>query len=286
MYKLDLFLSDNGIFTLGQRMPSDDLSTGAAITAPFSQNGGGAFDGLGEERAASGVYTLTKTYRIWFATQAERVSHFQDLRELKGKRGKLIRNWDDGNSEYVTARVVRVSAERTLDDIRSLECTVEFEVYSAYWHGDYTGVWTFDDGEYFDIGLNFDSGADIVTLNTSPKNMTITMLGNDICNDPVINVTAGSADITAIEIKNTTAGHLAELDYTGTITAGEVLSIDCGAYTVQNDGTDDDANFALGTTHAINEWFRLAPGANTIVVTFTGGSTDSTIDFDYYEAYA
>ena len=286
MYKLDLFLSGLGIFTLGQRMPSNDLSTGIATTVPFPLLAGGGFDALGTEQASSGVYSLTKSYLIYFATQAERISHFEDLRELKGKRGRLIRKWDDGASQYVTARVLGVKAERGIDNRHSLECEVEFEVYSAYWHGGFTGVWTFDDGEYFDIGLFFDSGADDITLNTSPKNFTITMGGNAISNDPVINVTAGSADITAIEIKNTTAGHLAELDYTGTITAGKTLVIDCGAYTIENDGTDDDANFALGATHAINEWFRLPPGANTITVTITGGSTDSIINLDYHEAYA
>ena len=286
MYKLDLFLSNLGIFTLGQRMPTNDLSTGIATTVPFTLLAGGGFDALGTEQASSGVYNLTKSFRIYLATQAERVSYFQDLRELKGKRGRLIRKWDDGASQYVTARVLGITAERELDDTRSLECEIQFEVYSSYWHGDFTGVWTFDDGEYFDIGLFFDSGADDITLNTSPKSFTITMEGNAISNDPIINVIAGSANITAIEIKNTTTGNLAELDYTGTIISGNTLIIDCGAYTVQNNGVDDDANFALGATHAINEWFLLPPGANTIVVTFTGGDVDSIINFDYYEAHA
>jgi len=286
MYKLDLFQSDLGILALGQRMPSNDLSTGIVTTVPFSQLAGGGFDALGTEQASSGVYTLTKSFRIWFATEAERITYFGSLRALKGKRGRLIRKWDNDVSQYVTARILGVTAERTLDDTRSLECEIKFEIYSAYWHGDYTGTWTFDNGEFFDIGLYFDSGADDFILDASPKSITITMEGNAISNDPVINVTAGSANITAIEIKNTTTGHLAELDYIGTILAGNTLKIDCGAYTVQNNAVDADADFSTGTTHTINEWFRLPPGANTIVVTFTGGSTDSIINFDYYEAFA
>lgn len=287
MYHLSaFFVVGEDYFELLDRMPKSDIGTGDYYTSPFPLPSGGTFDALGEDDSNPKGYTLKKSFVIWYSDSDDRIDYYKDLRGLVGKRGRLYRAWDnDSDVEWVTARLKSVSGERELNHKNHVEVDLSFEIYSSYWHGDYTGVWLLDSGEFFDTGLDFDTGNDVITLNTSPKSFTITMNGNAIVNDAIIYVIAGSNDITALEIKNTTTGHLAELDYSGTITAGNTLTIDCGAYTVKNNGVDDDANFSLGSTHAINEWLRLAPGDNTIVVTFTGGSTDSTINFDYYEGW-
>ena len=286
MYKLKAFLTTETYFDFSNRMPSHDLSTGDYTTAAFPLTQGGAFDGLGTEQAKPRNYTLTRKILIWFSTEAERKTYFEGLRALVGWRGRLYREWDNGTDvEWITARFVGISAERQIENRFHIEVDLTFEAYSHYWHGDFVGTWLLDSGEFFDTGLDLDAGGDEVVLDASPKSFTISMTGNAIVNDPTITITAGGANITAIEIKNTTAGHLAELDYTGTINAGDDLVINCANYSVLNNGSGDESNFAIGSTHAINEWFRLAPGDNTITVTFTGGSTDSEIDFDYYLGY-
>lgn len=282
MYTLYRF----GTLTLPDEMPTDDNSTAPYSSAGIALSTGGAFDSFGSDQSyPAGTYKLTKACSFHFTSSATMRTYFNALRAMTGQKTFLFRQWDSGVVEWVMARLLRVDAEREVENKYHLEATLEFEIYSHYWHGSYLGAWTFDAGYYFDTGLYFDSGGDSVTLNVSPKSFTITISGNAIINDPTITVTAGSANITALEIKNTTTGHLAEIDFTGTITASESLVIDCGAYTVENDGSDAESDFALGSTHAIEEWFRLAPGANTITVTITGGSTDSTIDFDYYEGW-
>jgi hypothetical protein len=282
MYTLRGFYANTVYHELLDRMPEQDLSTGDHKTEPFDLSSGGAFDGLGSEEATSKSYKLTKTMTVWFATQAERITYFETLRGMVGQRGRLFREWQDTNIEWVTARLVKVGAERDLDQIRHLEVDVDFEVYSGYWHGDLIAAWTFDSGEIFDSGLFFDSGGDQVTLDSSPKNFTITLNGNAIVNDPIITVTAGGANITSLTIRNLSSNNEADLRYTGTITSGQALVIDCGAYTVENNGVDDEANHSVGANHAINEWFRLKDGSNSIRISITGGSNDSTIDFDYY----
>jgi len=275
-----------GTLTLPDEMPTDDNSTAPYMTDGLPLSTGGAYDLFGDDQSYPiGTYELSKTCVFHFSSSATARTYFNALRAMTGQRQHLFRQWDDGTVEWVTARLKKVSSKRELENVYHIEVDLTFEVYSHYWHGSYIGAWTFDSGKYFDTGLYFDSGGDGVVLNTSPKTFTITISGNAIINDPTITVTAGSANITALEIKNTTTGHKAELDFTGTITASESLVIDCGAYTVENDGVDAEDDFDLGATHAIEEWFRLAPGANTITVTITGGSTDSTIDFDYYEGW-
>jgi len=272
--------------TLPDKMPSDDNSTGVYATSPYALSTGGAYDALGTEQAYPvGARKFNKTALFHFSDTTEMRNYHNSIRNLVGTTSRLYRQWVNGNVEWVTARFISIDSVRTIENQTHLEIGMSFEIYSHYWHGEYLAAWVFDSGEYFDTGLLFDSGGDSVTLDASPKSFTITMDGNAIVNDPKITILAGGANITALEIKNTTTGHLAELDYSGTITSAQSLVIDCAAYTVKNNGSADEANFSLGATHGINEWFRFAPGANTIVVTFTGGSNDSTIDFDYYEGW-
>lgn len=272
-----------GSLVLPDRMPSDDHSTGEYATNPMPLSTGGAYDPNGDGQAKIvGAYDLSKRALFTFSDENEMKSFFNSLRALAGQKDRLYRRWDTGDIEWVTARLKAIEGVREIKNQSHMVADMLFEVYSHYWHGEFAGKWYFDDGHYFDTGLYFDSGGDNVVLSESPKSFTVTLEGDAIVNDPLIKVTAGVADITAIEIKNTASGHEAEIDYTGTISAGETLEIDCGEYSVENDGVDDEENMSLGTTHAINEWFRLAPGDNPIIVTITGGGNDSEIDFDYY----
>lgn len=144
----------------------------------------------------------------------------------------------------------------------------------------YGGIVVFDDVEVVEI----------TTLASSPTAVTITADGNAAIDDLVITVTAGGAAITALEITNVTseatAGgvdtEICDISYDGTIVAGKSLVIDCGAYSVENDGSDAMTNLTRETGHEVDGLFELRPGVvNTITVTFTGGSTDSTAMIQY-----
>jgi hypothetical protein len=288
MYKLSaFFVVGDTYFDLLNRMPSADIGTGEYQTEPFALSTGGMFDALGTNPSYPKGYTLTKTFTIWFATQAEKITYFEDLRGLTGKQGRLYRTWDnDTDIEWVTARLKSVSGERELDHQRHIEVDLSFEIYSGFWHGDYTGVWLLDSGELFDTGLDFDAGADVETLTGPTHGYDITMTGNAPVNDPIITVTAIGGTVTGIRIRGTNADgkNIGDLDYSGSFTSGKQLVIDCGAYTVENDGSDDEANFGLEALHAINDWFRLDPGVNGIVVTWSGAG-NPTINFDYYQGH-
>ena len=280
MYTLKQF----GTYTLPVAAPSETVGAGGtAMAMAYDLPGGGAFDSLRDDCAQFGARELTKTAIVYAATSSAAITAYRALQANVGKRDRLYRVWLDGTTqEWVDARLIAVDAERTIANRYNLDVTMRFLVYSPYWRSKVAvGEWYLDDGELLNTGLVLDSTATTYTLDTSPKTITITNGGNAIVTDCRINIDAGSADITAVTISTSEA----DMDYTGTLTAGDELVIDCGAYLVTNDGTNDRANFSLGASHTINEWLRLNPGANNITITLTGGSTDSQITFGYYNGW-
>lgn len=271
MYTLYKF----GTQLLPIQAPVETIGTGSIETASYPLSSGGAFDALGDDVATPRVLEITKKVII---SGVGAQSEYQVLRGLVGRKKRLFRQWQDGTIEWATARLKGIDSERAPKHYQHIEITMHFEVYSAYWHGSFIGAWFLDNGRYLDDGLYYDSNDATYTLNTSPKTVTINQAGNAIVKDAVINITAGSSPITALTIQSAEA----HLVFSGTIAAGETLVIDCGAYTVENDGVDAISGFSLGGSHAINEWLRLNPGNNAITITITGGSVDSVAAFNYW----
>ncbi len=132
--------------------------------------------------------------------------------------------------------------------------------------------------------------ARIYPLVNSPVTVTVAPEGNAPITDPVLRITAGDAPITAVSITNTTpeeseggvATEICHISYGATIAAGKELVIDCGAYSVKNNGTEDLANLTRQAGHRVDGLFELRSGeTNTIVVTFTGGGTGSVMRLEY-----
>lgn len=269
-----------GDYTLPAANPDETVGTGGAtITNPLGLPGGGAFDSLRESVAQFGDRVLTKKAVIYASTEALAMAAYRALQAEVGKRDRLYREWDYGSAEeWVDARLINIEAQRKAADALKLDVTMQFEIYSAYWRSlSPVGEWYLNDGELLDYGLVLDGTATTFTLDSSPKILTVTNGGNAIVTDCKINIDAGSADITAVKIE---ADDI-EIDYAGTITAGDELMIDCGAYSVTNNLVNDRDNLSLGSDHKINEWFRLLAGANSVTITITGGSTDSQITYGY-----
>jgi hypothetical protein len=117
------------------------------------------------------------------------------------------------------------------------------------------------------------SGADLTTgdipLDTNPHNVAATNGGNRAVDNAVIVLTAGANDITAVTF---TVTGVTSITWTGTLAGTKVLSIDCGARSVTNDGADARSTLGLNAAHTISPWLRLAASAvTTMIVTWTGG---------------
>src|SRR5690606_5797669 len=74
-----------------------------------------------------------------------------------------------------------------------------------------------------------------------------------------------------------------EVRYTGTLSAGSVLEINCRAYSVTLNGSD---GYSSAFGFETGAWFRLVAGiSNEIRVLMNNTTDEATIKFRYYEAY-
>lgn len=257
-----------------------DVGTGPA-KSDLVNIPGGWFDPQGTAQADAQTHIIPLACALIGATKTALDDAYDTVRALKGVRDKLWRLRADGDIQWIWARMIEIQAVRDYRVPHRLPMTISFQRLSPLWNGLRSDDgWLLDAGDRLDEGLYLDGTPTV--LNTSPKNITVTNSGNATVKNAVITVTAVGTDITALTIAK--SGET-QLVYSGTIAAGESLVIDCGAWSVENDGTDDYANFALGASHAIEEWLHLEPGNNTITVTKTGGGTTSTIGFTYYDGW-
>lgn len=267
--------------------PETEAGT-APTEAGILRTAGSFYDEYGEDVAPPDLpYEMRFTAGVSETTEAAMRASLAELRGLRGRRKRLWRqHLDDDDSEWCWARLLRLEERRTAYDVYWQVVTLVFLVLTEWrgtWHGD---SWYLDAGEELDTGLYLDQ-SELHTLDGSPKSITLTNASADggaYVHDVTLTITAGSANITALDIYNSTTD--CRLTFSGVIATTKALVIDCGNMLVLNDGTSAYNDFALSWSyHANSYWFELAPGSNSITVTYTGGSTDSTIEFEYAEGW-
>jgi phage-related protein len=84
----------------------------------------------------------------------------------------------------------------------------------------------------------------------------------------MIQFEASGNDITSCLLENLTTGQ--NLTFTGTVTDGQTLKIDCEEITVLNNAVDQIGSFS-------GDFLKLAPGAN--VLKFTGSNCIIKVDW-------
>lgn len=275
-YKLERF----GATLLPFVNPTPDVGTGPSRENVLELPDGSLYNMAGARAArAKTVIPLQATL---LGTKAALDSAYDDLRALRGTQAKLWRRRADNSLQWCLAVMMSIQARPDYRIPHKLDIDISFLMLSPHWYGlRHDGGWYLDDGEYFDDGLALDS-TETTTLDSSPKTITLPNDGNRELTNVLATITAGSAAITALTIE---ISGLVDLEYSNTVAAGQSLVIDAGARSVLNNGVDAYADLALGSGHATGKWLELEPGDNDLVVTLTGGSTDSTITFEYYDAW-
>ena len=248
---------------------------------------GGYYDVGGTGQAAIALpYQLTFNALVYAAGGVSALgATLDDLRALIGTRARLWGDPMDSTAvdRWAWARLLNINYSHEYQHRKTQPYQLTFEMLSAWNGSGHGGAWDLDAGYYFDNGLYLDdTGA--TTLDSSPKTITVANNGNYRVDNCGITVTCGAtAAITALTIG---ISGLCEFTYSGTLATGKSLVIDCGAMTVTNDGADGYAALALTSNHTIPAWLRLAPGNNSVVVTLTGGSTNSEVTFTYSDGWA
>lgn len=254
-------------------MAEDDLSTGT-VDSSLVDAIGGAFDALGSRQRLprrrtithTGMYTGQKTYLVTH-TGAHLVSHtgarlmVGDAKKvlrgqvdaLRAKLGQVDSLWrlreDDGALQWVTARLLSVGYDQTVDAVQTAKLRSTFETLMVGWRSQAQQVAS---GSMAAVGtLLVHNGGDLPV------------------EDALISVTATST-ITSLSI--TTPSGVA-LAWTGSLAAGQTLTIDCGARTVKRGSVSLYSGFSLGGGHTVAGWLPLAVGDNFLKVTGTGAGT-------------
>lgn len=271
-----------GSLVLPEYDGDDDVSTGQVAPVFLDLPGGGVFDVLGTAAAKRRATPLNKLCTLLADDSAGLRTAYNLLRAKIGQRDRLWRRWDAGFYDWCWARLTNIAARRPTGQPLEQDVDLQFVMISPHWYGGYHGgEWTLDSGILFDTGYPLDTD-EWRPLTAGANSLTITNNGNRTITNAVITIAAGSADITAAKIA---VPLVSELQYVGTISAGNGLSIDCGAMSVINNGNEAYVYFGLTTNHHIDDWLRLEPGANTVVVTITGGGTGSAALLEYFDGW-
>jgi hypothetical protein len=243
----------------------------------------GPFDPTGGTAAGLDLpYDLGYTGLCVDATDTSAIA--DELDSLRDKIDTTDRLWlalADGTYRWAWAHLKAVAPELTATARAAVRFTLAFQVASPWYgdvHGGYTDLETgwHEDTYLFANHLYYDGPVDAFTIDSDPTVCFALNNGDAPVDDLGITIKAGSADITAVTL---TSASGADWIFSGTIAAGNILRIDCGACTVLNDGVDAFDGLKTGAAHVLPSWLRATPGIGEIYITLTGGSTDSTIVF-------
>lgn len=270
-----------GPLTLPERMVRHDHNTVAARKS-LVQTVAGAFDGAGDGQAGMALpqnldyegLIYEEDLTVWRAA-------VDALRGMSRKRARLYRRGlDDDAVHWCVARLMATETDYEMERSSVYEVRLRFSQLSPWVGHDHT-AWVLDDGSLLDDALYLDEAGFTATLSGASTNLVVTNGGNRAVEAVRVEITAGSANLTALTI----TGGGAHVVFTGTVVAGQTLVIDSGAQAVQNNGAAAYGGFALGGSHTLESWLRLEPGATTLTIARTGGSTNSTVRVEFRDGW-
>lgn len=260
-----------------------EINTVPADGAALLNVGADVWDGNGSQRAPQKFPAPVRYKGLVHDTALNTLrSTFDGLRALTGKREWLYRTANnDSTVQQAQARLMAVEVKRSVEHKKHFEIDFSFLLLGP-WRGDSHSDWRFDSGELLDDGLTFDSTD--FQANFSSGSMTLTLVndGNLPVDDAVLTVQAGSGSITQVAV----TGPGIDWQIDRTITAGQSLVVDCGARTVQINGSDAYRYFTLNSLHAVRNWLWLEAGSTAIVVTVAGTFSGASANVVFRDRWA
>jgi hypothetical protein len=178
----------------------------------------------------SGVYIVGHGAAVDTRVQVE------DIQAKIGVWGKLWRRWisDTTTLQWKDARLANVPLPHSYDDgCQEANVTCMFETAMPGWNAE------------------TESTASVAVGSSAPASIRVHNGGSLRVDDAIIQIAATSA-ITSVTITNSAAG--ISLAYSGTISAGTTLNINCGAATVRLGVTSAYSGFTLGAAHTARGW--------------------------------
>lgn len=267
-------------------LPQGNMTAGMAPVSArvsFVETTGGSFDNDGTGRNRQALPHSLRYQALVFEDTLATTRDLEDsLRAAVGTRAKLYRRARDNDEvHWCYARLVGMPYDTGVKDKAWREISLDFSQLTR-WHGArHDDPWTFDSGEFFDDALVFDEESPTV-LDSNPKTTVVVNNGNIPIRDAQVIVTAAGSNITTVSF----VGGSTNLTWTGTLLAGQALTIDDGAASVLNGAGNGYSGLVRNSGHAIETWFEFPPGNTNLVVTRNGGSAASTIAIIFRDGWA
>lgn len=247
----------------------------------------GAFDEYGDAPAPAD----TGEVRVAFWVMSEQPSEMLRLKRAVaamkawGKKRLYKRPWGSGSELYCEARFKNLEFKQEVTRLshRRLLMMLTFEVDNPMWYSLGTEAWSWGDGTLWGSAPWGGNPVEESVIG-SDNSFSLTPEGNDIIYPRItIEIPTGKS-ATNIRIQRRRQGVVIdEVSYTGTLSAGSVLEINCRAYSVMLNGSD---GYSSAFDFETASWFRLVAGiSNDIRVLMNNPTDEATIKFRYYEAY-
>jgi hypothetical protein len=282
------YLSQFGSLDLPTLEARQDLSTPSLPVRATPLLLGGSYRLHGTERAPLVSATLEAVGDVAEDEWADVETDVTALRAAIGTYAQLWRTSKaDETRQWTYAELLAVGQENAPEYVFYQPLVLRFFLPYPVWRAEDETELTFTD-------LYDATGGDLLLMYTmggtpgSAVAMTWINEGNYVAYDLQIVVTSGTGTITGLTIENETTGYTGyTLSWAGTLTTGQVLTIDTGAMSVSRTGlTNAYSELTPPSTEA--RWFALAPGDNVVNVTLVDSATDdsSSIAVSYYSTSA
>lgn len=225
---------------------------GAEVPSDVVATAGGSHFAYGSGVVPLGVHRIA--HRGIYSSSVQ--SNFDAYAGLLGQRLQLWRYREaDAAIQWKYARMLACRWDRDVEQSQHAEIASEYEAV-GYWKAQ----------------------SQSTVSRASTGTLTPTGGGKARVFDAVITFTASGTGTKTIRMQDSASG----IDWTwsASITDTKVLTIDCGAFSVMNDGVNAYSSFTLNGAHASDYWCVVMPGSNTFTFTLTGAGTVQVAWYD------
>lgn len=192
-----------------------------------------------------------------------------------------------GSLRFCEARINSIDFTEAARDVphKRLRVQVNFQA-DPMWHGlgTYAGGFFWGDGTTWGSGATW--GGTPVTQNVTgtENSFSVTPGGNDLTYPRFRIIIPAGESAENIRLQRVLNGRVVDqIRYSGTLSAGDVLDVDCRAYRVKLNGVSGYSS-AFSVTSAA--WFRLRGGvSNTIRVLMANAGDEADIQIKYFDVY-
>lgn len=161
------------------------------------------------------------------------------------------------------------------------QVTVHFQVADPYWYGvgNCAGLII---GVDFLLGTSYFAGTPALSATGNLTTTTLTPIGNTWTHCLMTITPPATKSVTNPVIRRIRNGNVADqVSYTGTLNAGDNLTIDPRSQKVTRNGVDARSSFT-----ALNpDWMRLLPEANAMQVIFANSTDNANVELRYLDRY-